>query len=249
MKFYRVFRIAAALAAAAVLASCGGPDKFQPIDGSYMFSAPKSGETIATMRTSRGDIKIRFFPEKAPKAVENFVTLAGQGYYNGLTFHRVMIDFMIQGGDPNGDSTGGESMWESPFEDEFAPELRNVRGALSMANSGTNTNGSQFFIVQKNTLSDDERGQYEYALANQDAALRTLEDGTEVKVSAFYPTDLCQYYIDNGGTPWLDYKHTVFGFVIEGMDVVDAIASVAVDESAKPLEAVTITEIVIEKQP
>lgn len=103
----------------------------------------------ASIETSEGTIRVRLFPKEAPKAVENFLTHAREGYYDGLTFHRVINDFMLQGGDPNGDGTGGESIWGGPFEDEFSPVLRNFRGALSMANSGANTNGSQFFIVQR----------------------------------------------------------------------------------------------------
>ena len=110
---------------------------------------PKEGEEIVVMNTNYGTIKIRLFPEAAPKAVENFKTHAKNGYYNGLTFHRVIDEFMIQGGDPNGNGTGGESIWGEPFEDEFHVDYHHIRGALSMANSGPNTNGSQFFIVQK----------------------------------------------------------------------------------------------------
>ena len=110
---------------------------------------PEKGEEIAVIHTSMGDIKVKFFPDEAPKAVENFKTLAKDGYYDGITFHRVINDFMIQGGDPTGTGTGGESIYGGAFEDEFSPNLYNFRGALSMANSGMNTNGSQFFIVQK----------------------------------------------------------------------------------------------------
>lgn len=114
----------------------------------YQLDMPQKGEEIAIMHTSMGDISIRFFPEAAPKAVENFKTHAKDGYYDGLTFHRVINDFMIQGGDPNGDGTGGDSIWGEPFEDEFSDTLFNIRGSLSMANSGPDTNGSQFFINQ-----------------------------------------------------------------------------------------------------
>ena len=115
------------------------------------FTKPADDAQIAVVTTSMGEIQIMFFPEQAPKAVENFTTLAEKGYYNGLRFHRVIDGFMIQGGDPNGNGTGGQSIWGEPFEDEFSKELHNFRGALSMANSGENTNGSQFFIVQANT--------------------------------------------------------------------------------------------------
>ena len=116
---------------------------------------PAVGEKVAVIKTDKGDIKVRLFPEEAPKAVENFVTHAENGYYDGLIFHRVIKDFMIQGGDPKGTGTGGESIWGKPFADEFSSELHNFRGALSMANAGPNTNGSQFFIVQADSVSDD----------------------------------------------------------------------------------------------
>ncbi|NLX61223.1 MAG: hypothetical protein GXZ06_01660 [Tissierellia bacterium] len=93
------------------------------------------------MNTNYGTIKIRLFPEAAPKAVENFKTHAKNGYYKGVTFHRVIDEFMIQGGDPSGNGTGGESIWGEPFEDEFHKDYHHIRGALSMANSGPNTNG------------------------------------------------------------------------------------------------------------
>ena len=102
----------------------------------------------ATIKTNHGEIVIQLFPEQAPKTVENFVGLAKKGYYDGVIFHRVINDFMIQGGDPTGTGMGGESIWGHPFEDEFSNKLFNVRGALSMANSGTNTNGSQILIVK-----------------------------------------------------------------------------------------------------
>ncbi len=114
----------------------------------FQLELPAVGDQIAVMHTSMGDISIRFFPEAAPKAVQNFVTHAKNGYYNNLTFHRVMEDFMIQGGDPKGTGAGGESIWGGSFEDEFDQKLLNLRGSLAMANSGVNTNGSQFFINQ-----------------------------------------------------------------------------------------------------
>ena len=110
---------------------------------------PKDGEEIVVIKTNLGEIKLRLFEEIAPKAVENFKTHIKNKYYDGLIFHRVMDDFMIQGGDPDGTGRGGKSIWGSPFEDEFDRNYKNIRGALSMANAGPNTNGSQFFIVQK----------------------------------------------------------------------------------------------------
>lgn len=187
---------------------------------------PEVGEKIAIIKTNMGDITVKFFPEFAPKAVENFLTHAANGYYDGVTFHRVMNDFMIQGGDPEGTGRGGESIWGTEFEDEFTPELHNFRGALSMANAGKNTNGSQFFIVQKGTTSPTEAQMYiQYGYITSRAA--------------------AEAYVANGGTPWLDNAHTVFGQVIEGMDIVDAIAAVEVDANSKPLDAVIINDIEI----
>lgn len=188
---------------------------------------PETGDEIAIMHTTMGDIKIQFYPEYAPLAVENFVTHAKNGYYNGIIFHRVINEFMIQGGDPTGTGRGGESIWEKSFDDEFSSELRNFRGALSMANTGTpGTNGSQFFIVQ-NTGYPDET--YEYLAQTYNISSEILD----------------QYKEMGGGTPWLDGAHTVFGQVFEGMDVVDAIASVEVDQSSKPLEDVKIISVEI----
>ena len=189
---------------------------------------PLAGETVAVMKTNRGDIKIRLFADKAPKTVENFVTHAKNGYYNGLIFHRVIKDFMIQGGDPTGTGCGGERIWGSAFKDEFDPELHNLRGALSMANSGPNTNGSQFFIVQADTLPEG-----------------MLEQMEQLKDSGF-PQTVIDNYKAMGGTPWLDFRHSVFGQVFEGMDVVDNIASVQVAPGDKPVYDVVIDEIIIE---
>ena len=137
----------------------------------FQLEMPSDKDQVAVLHTNMGDIAIRFFPEGAPKAVENFITHAKNGYYNGVTFHRVMNDFMIQGGDSEGDGTGGESCWGGKFEDEFNAKLLNLRGALSMANSDVNTNGSQFFINQKKPngqTADQLKSQYSYtALYNQ----------------------------------------------------------------------------------
>ena len=162
----------------------------------------------------------------APKAVENFVTHSKNGYYNGLKFHRVIKDFMIQGGDPMGTGIGGESIWGSAFTDEFTPELHNYRGALSMANSGPNTNGSQFFIVQAKDVPAQLLGQ-----------MKNMPDA--------FPQECVDAYCEMGGTPWLDYRHTVFGQVTEGMDIVDAIADVEVNGNDMPLKDVLINSIEI----
>ena len=177
----------------------------------------------ATIKTNHGDIVIQLFPEEAPMTVENFFRLAQKGYYDGVTFHRVISDFMIQGGDPEGTGAGGQSIWGHNFEDEFSNELFNLRGALSMANAGPNTNGSQFFIVQNKNMPK--------------RFIQQLRD-------AQYPEEVVKAY-KQGGTPWLDHRHTVFGHVTEGMDVVDKIAKVAKDGNDKPLEDVVITTVEI----
>jgi len=124
------------------------PNAYANEEYGFQLDMPKEGETVAIMHTNKGDISIRLFPEAAPKTVQNFILHAQKGYFDGLTFHRVINDFMIQGGDPKGDGTGGESIWDGKFEDEFNQKLFNLRGSLAMANSGVNTNGSQFFINQ-----------------------------------------------------------------------------------------------------
>ena len=191
---------------------------------SYQRNLPAEGDVTAVIVTNKGEIKVRLFPKEAPKAVGNFLTHAKNGYYNGLIFHRVIRDFMIQGGDPTGTGAGGESIWGHEFADEFSPKLHNLRGALSMANAGPCTNGSQFFIVQASDVPENMLEQ-----------MKELPD--------YFPAETQADYAEIGGTPWLDYHHTVFGQVVEGMEVVDAIAAVAVDGNDKPLEPVVIERI------
>jgi peptidyl-prolyl cis-trans isomerase B (cyclophilin B) len=154
-----------------------------------------TGKHTVTLKTSMGDITLELDADNAPKTVTNFVVLGRTGYYNGLTFHRVIKDFMIQGGDPDGNGTGGESVFGPTFEDETANNpIPLVRGVIAMANRGPNTNGSQFFII---TRAD--------------------------------------------GTPWLVGKHTPFGHVVNGMDVLDAISQVPVGAGENPVDPVTFT--------
>jgi cyclophilin family peptidyl-prolyl cis-trans isomerase len=147
--------------------------------------------TTATLHTNHGAIELELFDDDAPKTVENFTKLSRDGFYDGVVFHRVIPDFMIQGGDPTGTGMGGPGY---QFEDEFNDHSI-VRGTLAMANAGPNTNGSQFFIV-------------------------TAE-----------------------ATPWLDGKHTAFGRVTNGMDVVDSISATATDGSDRPLDEVRIERV------
>lgn len=230
------------LFALALLANCGGSDSpmndtdTPPSDAAFDGKLLKGDHTVI-LHTTEGDITLSLDADAAPKTVTNFVVLAKMGYYDGLTFHRVIPDFMIQAGDPNGNGTGGESVFGAAFEDEinansyglqkkklkdevdgalpaelqdasvkdylqlqgynFNDDLKSLpmkRGAIAMANSGPNTNGSQFFIIQK-----------------------------------------------KDGTPWLEGKHTVFGTVTDGMDIVDAIANAPRQPSDMPIKAITYT--------
>lgn len=178
---------------------------------------------VATFKTNKGDFAIKLFPKQAPKTVENFLGLVAKNYYDGIIFHRVIKDFMIQGGDPTRTGMGGQSLWGAPFEDEFSNELFNIRGALSMANAGPATNGSQFFIVQ-----------------NQNMPAQMEEQ----MVAAGYPKEIIEAY-RQGGTPWLDHRHTVFGQVVSGMEIVDEIANVETGIQDKPVEDVVIKTIEI----
>lgn len=183
----------------------------------------------AKIKTNMGDMEFVLFPEIAPKAVENFTTHAKNGYYNGLIFHRIIKDFMIQGGDPTGTGCGGESVFGKNFEDEFSLDARNYYGALSMANAGPNTNGSQFFIVQAKSVPENLLAQME----------QLKENG--------FPQEVIDNYKEVGGTPWLDFHHTVFGQLLSGSDVLEALAAVECGANDKPvndavIETIEITE-------
>ena len=176
----------------------------------------------AIIKTNLGTIEVQLFEKLATKTVKNFVELVKKGYYDGVTFHRVIPDFMIQGGDPTGTGRGGESIYGHPFEDEFSEQLFNFNGALSMANAGPNTNGSQFFIVSN-----------EHVPANMIDQMKMVG----------YPQEVIDRYKENGGTPWLDHRHTVFGQVIKGMDVVQAISKVERDQMDKPKDNVVMEKV------
>lgn len=188
-----------------------------------MQALPKQGEEIAIMNIkSYGTIKIKFFKDVAPKAVENFVTHSKNGYYNGLTFHRVINDFMIQGGDPNGNGTGGQSIWGENFAKEVNDEYFPFRGTLCMASGRAEKSlGSQFFITQ--------------AKFNE----KFLNNTNNVNKS------LIEAYKEFGGYPSLFKNYTVFGFVYEGMDIVDKIAAIQTDQNNKPVSDVIIENIQI----
>ena len=268
--------LTAVVLSAAAVGGCGGGSSVGTVytDKEYGFQLekPAAGDKVAVLHTSMGDISIRLFPEAAPKAVENFTDLAKQGYYDGLTFHRVMKDFMIQGGDPKGDGTGGESKWGEAFVDEFDQKLMNLRGSLSMANSGPDTNGSQFFINQAGPdgrtaaelkeLYEQRHDQFpatkkafkeQYASQYSNWEELFNQYYYDAPVPKLVPDEVWELYAEHGGNIHLDGAwrqddkgHTVFGQVYDGMDVVDAIAAVKTDEeSGKPVENVLINSIEI----
>lgn len=157
-------------------------------------------QPIAVFETNHGTFEVALFPDIAPKTTENFISLAESKYYEGIIFHRVIKGFMIQGGDPTGTGTGGESKWGKSFEDEFSPTRRfDKPGILAMANRGPNTNGSQFFIT-------------------------------------------------TAATPWLNDKHTIFGEIINGYDVIQKIEAAATAAGDRPLESQEILKITIKNQ-
>lgn len=232
--------------------------RVRPSDGEkmgYQIEKPEKGEDIAVLKTNKGVIKLRLFTKAAPKTIENFRGLIKKGYYDGITFHRVLNNFMIQGGDPEGNGRGGESIWNKNFEDEFNTNLLNIRGSVSMANSGPNTNGSQFFINQNKVTEVDWKGfQQAYDVYKQNPQAFVQQYGTAILDMSKVTDEYKNIYKQYGGNPHLDgaYNivnrgHTVFAQVIEGMDVVDKIASVPVDEQGKPKEDVVITKAEIEK--
>lgn len=187
---------------------------------------PAQGAT-ATMKTNMGDITIMFFPEEAPRCVENFLTHAKNGYYDGLVFHRVIKNFMIQGGDPEGTGMGGESIWGHGIADEYSDKLFHFRGALCMAKSSApNSIGSQFYIVQGIDLDSS-----------------TLKDMTK----GGWPKEIVDKYAEVGGYPFLDRQYTVFGQVIDGLEVVKAISEVATGHADRPREDVVIETIEVKE--
>lgn len=230
----------------------------------YQLDMPAKGDTVAVIHTNKGDISLRFFPENAPNTVQNFIDLAKAGKYENSIFHRVIKDFMIQGGDyENANGTGGKSADGGSFNDEFCDKLFNIRGSVSMANSGKDTNGSQFFINQnpKENFNGFENAestwpQYETAIkkAISQGQLEAFvqQYGGYCFNPTIMPDSVKQLYKDNGGNPSLDGAfnaanrgHAVFAQVYDGMDVVDAIAAVEKDSSDKPVEDVIIKSVEI----
>ena len=257
----RTMTLALAAVVAFGMAGCGGSTAAENndtktetnVDTKTILQAqmPEEGEEIAVITTSKGVVKMRFFPEEAPKAVENFKTLAKDGYYDGLTFHRVIEDFMVQTGDPTATGTGGESCWGEDFETEVSEKLHFYRGAVAMANAGPDTNGSQFFIVQQKTVMEDVLKAIEDAINNNEEEVGvTLTDGNYYTLSQLYPEEVLNYYREQGGSAHLEYVfgngYSIFGQVFEGLDVIDAIAAAETDEADKPVKDITIERIAFE---
>ena len=236
----------------------------------FQLDMPKDGDTIAVIHTTQGDITLRFFPEQAPKTVTNFINLAKEGKYNNTTFHRVINDFIVQGGHIGNDENNpnGTSSYGSQFEDEVCDKLLNIRGAVSMANTSRDTNGSQFFINQTSKEAFNADGgwtKYEDWWKNVKTQLVNYKDSS--LLSAFiqengdkcYDTDIIgdeirKIYELYGGNPNLDGAYnavdrgnTVFAQVIAGMDVVDKIAGTKVDENYKPAENIVIESIEVKE--
>lgn len=191
------------------------------------YTAPQKGDKIIEMDIrDYGTVKFRLFPEYADKGVENFIGLAEDGYYDGLTFHRVIKDFMIQGGDPLGDGTGGKSLWGSTFDGGTDSHLIHAAGAVAYANSsGTDTNTSQFYIVTGDRSIDDEY----FAMLSSNKC--EFSDNAKA------------FYKESGGFPFLDGKYTVFGQVFDGLDIIFKIQYQATNASDKPLNDVIVDKV------
>lgn len=189
---------------------------------------PGAGDTIAEIEVEDyGTIYVRFFKNEAPKAVENFITLAKKGFYNGQSFYRIIDGSLIESGDPSKTGTGGKSIWGKYFEDEFDADLQPYYGALCMSNSGKNTNNSEFFIVQSKKTFQRE-------------VLKQIEEKYEIK----FNDKAIKLYGTVGGSPWFYERNTVFGQVYDGNHVLEKIAKV--DKSNEEL-GIPKTDVVIKK--
>jgi len=212
------------------------------------FAPPAPGEEYAVITTGHGVVELRLFPEFAPMAVENFITHAKNGYYDGHLFHRIIENFMIQTGDPTGTGFGGESIYKEGFYIEPSPSLRHFNGALCMARSqDPGSQRSQFYIVQNNKLDEYLLPELNYLKEHQD---EEIEKGSGILIKEFFPARVINIYTERGGAPSLDFDNTVFGQVISGMDVVDAIAATpTIDadsgEKSKPVYDVFMNKVEI----
>lgn len=237
MRVKRGLLAALALLAAALLAGCGGDGpggRKETIErpayqgGVAQLSAPAEGAPIAIFDTSLGEIRAQLFAQDAPLAVQNFTSLAQEGYYDGITFHRAVYGFVVQSGDAGGDGLGGRTIWGRPYPVEYSGRVRHYSGALCAAFSQDDpvSGGSQFYFVAALPGALDE-------------GLRAQMEG------AGWPEDALEAYAQVGGLPYLDNTDTVFGQVYQGMEVVDAIARAETDENGRPLEEITLNSVTI----
>lgn len=231
----RIISLVFCVSISLILVGCSGSNLFahsrpSQVDSTELqLQSPNAGDPIAIISTSMGDISVVLFPQQAPMAVENFTTLAQQGYFNGTVFHRIQRDFAIQGGDATGTGKSGSSIWNNAaYPNETSALLRHYSGALATANAtdGSVSNFSQFYIVS--TPSDSVGASAEETLSQ--AGL------SESAISA---------YRQVGGAPYLDGLDTVFGQVYSGMEVVDAINQVKTDDDERPVETVEIYQVTI----
>lgn len=236
MKKRNMFRraVSVLLCGALLAVGCSGCDAKKEVELSeeniLNFTEPAQGEKIVVLTIKDyGDVTIRLFADECPKGVENFLGHVESGYYDELIFHRVVQDFVIQGGDPKGNGTGGESIWGAGFKQEITSDLRHFTGALAYATASDKLNKSQFYIVTGETVTDD---------------LFTKLEATYGKKYSDNVKDLYKQY---GGQPFLDGDYEVFGQVIGGLDICLEINDVAVDANDKPKEQVVIEKAVIKE--
>ncbi len=205
--------------------------------------APVKGDLVAIVKTNKGDIKIKFLPEIAPKAVKNFVEHSLNDYFDGLTFHRVVEDFVAQSGDPTATGTGGESIWGVDFVNEINTNARHFAGAVAMANNSNNvSNGSQFYFVDNVAVNEQMIAEFDSLAADPE---QWIDEANGIKAGDLFPAEVIDAYKEIGGTPFLDFGYTVFAQTYEGLDVIDAITAVERDANDKPVEDVIIEDIII----
>ena len=192
-------------------------------------AAPEKGDLMATLRTNMGDITFKLFPEKAPKTVENFTTHVKDGYYNGIIFHRVIKDFMIQGGDPEGTGCGGESIWGRPFQDEFDVDLHNIRGALSMANAGHSYGGAGNITSGITGIASTMGTIYQHALVPRSVSGQVNSGDMQLAISKMSPT----YYKMSIRYEYAEIIDKYFGNVTFSFYFKDDLAFLRCDKTAE----------------
>ena len=221
----KIFSLLLIISLTLCLAGCGTSSPRKTPAGLVQFNAPADGDTVAVFETSKGVFKVVLFAQYAPNNVANFVALAKSGYYNGLSFHRVVSGLLIQSGDATGSGNGGKSSTGEPIVNEFSSEVFNLTGAVGMA-GGADGNLSQFYVVTTSGGINSE---------------------TEQKMKAAGSSDnLTAAYKLLGGAPHLDYRYTVIGQIYEGLDVALKISAVSADEQHRPKSDITLKSVSIE---